>query len=145
MTFLALIPLFAHATDITLPVVGHVTDPAGQPIQGTHAVTVALWADEAASISLHTEAPVVGFADGTFAVVLGQTGDLTVDDLASAPEVWLTIQLDDGARSTPARLGYAPFAAIAARAASLGDLAPEDVAVVPAAGPCGRVPRARVR
>ncbi len=99
----------AFAT-VTIPVQGHLTSSEG-PVSGPVEVTFRLDdSDPLAGPYLHTEAVVLTAVDGQFAALLSlDPAVLSVDDL------YLSVQIGDGAPSDPVPVGWTPRAVVASR------------------------------
>lgn len=103
----------AWAGPLAFPHQGRLLDVAGQPVQGSHDVTVTLYDGANATVWTRTYTH-VAFEDGYFTVVLGGDGTLDQDDLGRAP-LYLGLALDGGAEfALRPELASVPFGGRAA-------------------------------
>lgn len=130
---LAALPWVAEAEPpALLPVQGYLTDAGGAPINGSTAITFAIYDVVVGGAALHLEQQTVSVDRGTFTAYLGAgTTNLSLG-IFTARDLWLGIAVGADPEMTPRfRLGTAPFAAFAqlcADAETLGGLAPADYA-----------------
>jgi hypothetical protein len=110
----------AFAVPSSLPLAGAITDPAGAPLTGTHALHVSLRGGEAAGELLWTETVTATLDGGAFQAEIATSPSFDWSDLETTDERWLTIAVDDGPPSAPVRVAWAPRAAWAANAGSVG-------------------------
>jgi hypothetical protein len=113
---LGLLSSLALAATGLIPVQGALVDAGGAPVSGTHTVHVTLWHDDAATTPAWEADQTVAFADGAFATNLSV--DLSLFSLH--PDLSLSLRLDGGADSGRVPVGWAPRAAWAADAGTLG-------------------------
>jgi hypothetical protein len=94
---------------------GRLLDAAGGPLEGAHAITVALYDAEQGGAPVWWEAhPAVPVNQGHYAVVVGSISSLDAADLAG--ERWLGLSVDGAALGARQPLTAVPFAVRAAEA-----------------------------
>ncbi|GMV41543.1 MAG: hypothetical protein AMXMBFR64_32590 [Myxococcales bacterium] len=104
----------------TLRVQGALLTQAGSPVEGTHAVTLRLFATETGGTALHQQSfPSVAVERGVFDVVMGP---LPAGLLESNDVLWLESTVAGGAALPRSQVLATPFALRAARADVAGDL-----------------------
>ncbi len=118
---------FARRADAAVPTLvqyqGFLTDLAGQPLDGEHALEFALYADSIGGTPLWQEAhPGVVVAGGAFATLLGTTSPLGTGYFSGAL-VWLETRVDGTPLAPRRSLASVPYALRAAHADIAGGLA----------------------
>jgi hypothetical protein len=101
---------------LEIPLQGYVTGSDGAPISGAQTVTVRLFSDADGTQERHEEQQSVLFTEGTFATNLGVASPLTAAFFETWSDLWVSVQVGDGAPSAPVALARAPYAAVADRA-----------------------------
>ncbi len=128
--FALMFAMAAGAVPATLPVQGVITDADGAPLDGTVSVAFTVYEDAAGTTSVFTETRDVSFAEGFFAVYLGDQAALDLAQLASLPSAYLGIAVNGDDEMDLIELGTVPFAAAAefcAEATTLQGLSPADL------------------
>jgi len=105
----------AAAVPVEMSYSARVTDAAGAPVQGTHTVDVSLWSGAAATPALWTATFSPVLEGGYFSVILGGAGQPALDTtVLDRPEVWASVNIDNGQVLTPrTRLLSVPYARVA--------------------------------
>jgi hypothetical protein len=108
-----------------LPVQGHLVDKGGQPLEGTHSLTLMLYAQETDGMPVHFETHgAVAFHKGQFYVAYGTGGDadpeagtgvtLDLTMFSTGTDYWLEVLVDETTKIEPRlRLGSVPYAGFA--------------------------------
>jgi len=117
-------PAAEDAPAITIPSTfnyqGFLRDGNGNPMGGTHKITLKLWKDvEATNVAaLHTEEfPAVAVRDGLFNVLMGSLASLDTDIFVNNAAIFVGISVDDGAELLPRqRIHPVPWAILATSA-----------------------------
>lgn len=117
-------PAAEDAPAITIPSTfnyqGFLRDGQGNPMGGTHKITLKLWKDvEATNVAaLHTETfPAVTVRDGLFNVLMGSLASLDTDIFVNNAAIFVGISVDDGAELLPRqRIHPVPWAILATSA-----------------------------
>lgn len=119
-------PAAEDAPAITIPSTfnyqGFLRDGQGNPMGGTHKITLKLWKDvEATNVAaLHTEDfPAVSVRDGLFNVLMGSLASLDTNIFVNNAAIFVGISVDDGAELLPRqRIHPVPWAILATSAQS---------------------------
>jgi len=117
-------PAAEDAPTITIPSTfnyqGFLRDGQGNPMGGTHKITLKLWKDvEATNVAaLHTEDfPAVAVRDGLFNVLMGSLASLDTNIFVNNAAIFVGISVDDGAELLPRqRIHPVPWAILATSA-----------------------------
>jgi subtilisin-like proprotein convertase family protein len=105
----------AQAVPLLLQQQGRLLDSADQPVTGTRSVVFSLWDDDTLGNLLWTETISVGFDNGYFSVILGQTNPVTETELENA-EVFLGLSIAGEELLPRQRVVSAPYAVMAGTA-----------------------------
>ncbi len=100
----------ATAAPLTLGHQGRVNDSAGTPVDGSHAVTVALYTAEVGGSAIWSDTfSAVDFTDGYYSLILGSGAALSASAF-DVDDVFVGISIDSGPELGRLRLNSAPWA-----------------------------------
>ncbi|MFT4628438.1 MAG: subtilisin-like proprotein convertase family protein, partial [Myxococcota bacterium] len=104
-----LLPTIAAAVPLELAHQGRLMDDAGTPLDGRHALDLALYDSEGAVVPVYAEGADIDFIEGFYSMRLGSDGTLDHDVLA-AGDLWLGLSVDGGLELPRIPLAAAPYA-----------------------------------
>lgn len=108
---------------VAQPVQGSLSGPDGGPLQGTHTLTLAVYAAATGGSALWEEQDVIVAQDGAFATLLGDAPGFDPALFRTAADRWIEVRVDGGTASNRVAVGWslrADWSASAGDAARLG-------------------------
>ncbi|MFB6264738.1 MAG: hypothetical protein ABEL76_14105, partial [Bradymonadaceae bacterium] len=115
-----------------VPIHAYLTDSEGVPVDGETQVRLSLYAEKDSPSALHVETQTVQADGGVISTHLGKNKELDLSIFRNNATLYLGLAVGDGAEMDPRlRIGTAPYAAVAGRAANADKLrgkTPDDFA-----------------